>query len=283
MVRLSLIARVRDGLPLAEGLDADKEHEMYSYKSQAKVGAGAGGLAVQLPPAGGLQAAAAAAAGPGPRGPWAALTGTPRPRPPPRPRQGIFKKMAGSSSRPPPRMSIESGAFTFHYLIEGDVCYLTLVEKAYPKKLAFQYLEELQSEFSRLYGEQIEGVTRPYAFIKFGARGGCCGAVRGRQRSGGRQQRLGGRERWLLALAGCTSMQWLQPPHPLLSTAAEPGHSSHGWQLVSMQGRLASHPGRSALPPPPLPPTCHRPPQTPSSRRPRSCTWTPARSATWPN
>lgn len=38
MVRLTLVARVRDGLPLAEGLDADKEHEMYSYKSQAKVG-----------------------------------------------------------------------------------------------------------------------------------------------------------------------------------------------------------------------------------------------------
>lgn len=38
MVRLTLIARSRDGLPLAEGLDADKEHEMYAYKSQAKVG-----------------------------------------------------------------------------------------------------------------------------------------------------------------------------------------------------------------------------------------------------
>ena len=37
MVRLTLIARTRDGLPLAEGLDADKEHEMYQYKSQAKV------------------------------------------------------------------------------------------------------------------------------------------------------------------------------------------------------------------------------------------------------
>ncbi len=49
-----------------------------------------------------------------------------------------------------------------------QVCYLTLTEKAYPKKLAFQYLEELQSEFSRLYGGQIDGVTRPYAFIKFG-------------------------------------------------------------------------------------------------------------------
>ena len=37
MVKLTLIHRVRDGLPLAEGLDTDKEHEMYSYKSQAKV------------------------------------------------------------------------------------------------------------------------------------------------------------------------------------------------------------------------------------------------------
>lgn len=84
--------------------------------------------------------------------------------------QSIFKKMATSSSRPPPRMSIESGPFTFHYLVDGgDVCFLTLTEKAYPKKLAYQYLEELQSEFSRLYADQIESVTRPYAFIKFGA------------------------------------------------------------------------------------------------------------------
>lgn len=116
MVRLTLVARVRDGLPLAEGLDADKEHEMYSYKSQAK---------------------------------------------------SIFKKLGVGPSKPPPRLSIESGAFTFHYLIEADVCYLTLTDKGYPKKLAFQYLEELQSEFTRLYGSQIDTVTRPYAFIKF--------------------------------------------------------------------------------------------------------------------
>lgn len=37
MVKLTLIHRVRDALPLAEGLDTDKDHEMYSYKSQAKV------------------------------------------------------------------------------------------------------------------------------------------------------------------------------------------------------------------------------------------------------
>lgn len=37
MVRLTLIARVADGLPLAEGLDSDKEHDLDMYKSQAKV------------------------------------------------------------------------------------------------------------------------------------------------------------------------------------------------------------------------------------------------------
>lgn len=72
-------------------------------------------------------------------------------------------------------MSVESGKFVFHYIIEAaathsaaSVCFLTLTEKGYPKKLAFQYLEELAGEFGRLYGPQVEGVVRPYAFVKFG-------------------------------------------------------------------------------------------------------------------
>ena len=68
------------------------------------------------------------------------------------------------------RMSVDSGYFVFHYMIDTDVCYLTLTEKSYPKKLAYQYLEELQSEFVNLYGPQIQTVSRPYAFIKFGER-----------------------------------------------------------------------------------------------------------------
>jgi hypothetical protein len=42
MVRLTLIARASDGLPLAEGLDSDKDPEIDAYKQQAKVGRGAG-------------------------------------------------------------------------------------------------------------------------------------------------------------------------------------------------------------------------------------------------
>jgi hypothetical protein len=37
MVKLTLIARVSDGLPLAEGLDSDKDHELANFKQQAKV------------------------------------------------------------------------------------------------------------------------------------------------------------------------------------------------------------------------------------------------------
>lgn len=57
----------------------------------------------------------------------------------------------------------------FSYIIEGRVCYLTMCDRAYPKKLAFQYLEDLANEFERVNGNQIETAARPYAFIKFGS------------------------------------------------------------------------------------------------------------------
>lgn len=37
MVKLTLIARIIDGLPLAEGLDSDKDADIEQYKSLAKV------------------------------------------------------------------------------------------------------------------------------------------------------------------------------------------------------------------------------------------------------
>jgi vesicle transport protein SEC22 len=83
--------------------------------------------------------------------------------------QAIFKRLSMTPhSGQDPRVAIESGPCTFYYLIAGNACFLTLTEKGYPKKLAFQYLEELAREFSQLYGSQVDGVTRPYAFIKFG-------------------------------------------------------------------------------------------------------------------
>lgn len=37
MVKVTLLARVSDGLPLAESLDNEREHNLDAYKQQAKV------------------------------------------------------------------------------------------------------------------------------------------------------------------------------------------------------------------------------------------------------
>mmetsp|Transcript_16847 Transcript_16847/g.56574 ORF Transcript_16847/g.56574 Transcript_16847/m.56574 type:complete len:215 (-) Transcript_16847:103-747(-) len=116
MPKLTIIARVSDGLPLAASMEDDKYHQdLDVYKNQAK---------------------------------------------------RIFKQLNASS---PSRLSIESGSEVFHYLIEAGVCYLVLTERAYPKRLAFNYLEELHKEFSLLYANEVDGASRPYAFIKFDA------------------------------------------------------------------------------------------------------------------
>ncbi|KAM4099677.1 hypothetical protein ACJW30_05G009200 [Castanea mollissima] len=114
MVKLTLIACVTDGLPLAEGLDDGcdlKDAEF--YKQQVKA---------------------------------------------------LFLSRGQNEAS---KMSIENGPYIFHYFIEGCVCYLTVCDCAYPKKLAFQYLENLKNEFGRVNGAQIETAARPYAFIKF--------------------------------------------------------------------------------------------------------------------
>ncbi|XP_074600050.1 vesicle-trafficking protein SEC22 isoform X1 [Brevipalpus obovatus] len=76
----------------------------------------------------------------------------------------LFRKLTYES---PKQMSIESGSYLFHYLIEKGVCYLVLCEKSFSKRLAFQYLENLQSEFTNQYGSRVNTVTRPYSFIEF--------------------------------------------------------------------------------------------------------------------
>jgi vesicle transport protein SEC22 len=147
MVKLTLLARVNDGLPLAEGLDASssavgpQQDALDALKHQAKqlfkrlgverggVGGGVGGSTM----GGGVGVGASGVSG------------------------GI-----GAS-----RMTLECGAHCMHYVVDDNVCYLTICDKSYPKKLAYQYLEELREEFSRAHGKDVASVGRPYAFIKF--------------------------------------------------------------------------------------------------------------------
>ncbi|XP_072176646.1 vesicle-trafficking protein SEC22b-like [Diadema setosum] len=76
----------------------------------------------------------------------------------------LFRKLNDQS---PSKCSIESGPMIFHYLIETGICYLTLCEKSFSKRLAFNYLEELHQEFYSQYGKRVATVSRPYSFIEF--------------------------------------------------------------------------------------------------------------------
>ncbi|XP_041082016.1 vesicle-trafficking protein SEC22b-like isoform X1 [Polyodon spathula] len=76
----------------------------------------------------------------------------------------LFRKLNENS---PHRCSLETGPMVFHLLLAQGVCYLVLCEGSYSKRLAFSYLEELQAEFSELYGKRLASVSRPYAFIEF--------------------------------------------------------------------------------------------------------------------
>lgn len=79
------------------------------------------------------------------------------------------------NARSPAKQIIESGPCSFFYLLDQNICYLTLADKGYPRKLLFSYLEEIKDgfiqELSRDFGpewkRQVETAARPYAFIKF--------------------------------------------------------------------------------------------------------------------
>ena len=127
MVKLTLLARVNDGLPLAESLDVASSSSSSSSSSNNNMDA--------------LKRQA----------------------------KGLFLRLGGASGAdaPPSRLTIESGEYLMHYIIDGNVCYLTVCDRSYPKKLAYQYLEELQQEFARTHGAAVDAAARPYAFIKF--------------------------------------------------------------------------------------------------------------------
>jgi len=77
------------------------------------------------------------------------------------------KLLKTMSNGAPARVSVESGGSVFHYINQDGVCYMCLTEKSYPKRLAFNYLEELLKEFNTKFRDDVESASRPYAFIKF--------------------------------------------------------------------------------------------------------------------
>ncbi|KAJ6024253.1 protein transport protein sec22 [Penicillium herquei] len=78
----------------------------------------------------------------------------------------IFRRLNRNAA---PQASIESGQYNLHYLIKDDVCFLTICDRSYPRKLAFTYLADLASEFTTTYSpSQYQSPNlRPYAFVEF--------------------------------------------------------------------------------------------------------------------
>lgn len=76
----------------------------------------------------------------------------------------ILKSLKPTS---PSRCTIEAGPAYYHYMIELGVVYLTLSDRGYPRRLAFQYLAAVQSEFHRLHGGELSRYSRPYACVGF--------------------------------------------------------------------------------------------------------------------
>ncbi|WOL05060.1 hypothetical protein Cni_G13783 [Canna indica] len=133
MVKLTMIARFTDGLPLVEGFDDGRDlKDADFYKQQAKLLFKNLSEVTRKPLRFG--------------GHWLV------------PRKQPLRK------RQEDRRKIDCSVT----LLRGArVCYLTMCDRSYPKKLTFQYLEDLKNEYERVNGSQIETAARPYAFIKF--------------------------------------------------------------------------------------------------------------------
>eukprot|EP01087_Luapelamoeba_hula_P024715 TRINITY_DN9506_c0_g1_i1.p1 TRINITY_DN9506_c0_g1~~TRINITY_DN9506_c0_g1_i1.p1 ORF type:complete len:213 (-),score=54.94 TRINITY_DN9506_c0_g1_i1:647-1285(-) len=77
------------------------------------------------------------------------------------------KILRGLRANSPSPYVVEAGDHYFMYVIDNDVCFLTLCDKSYPKKLAAAFLDEIKKEFDIQYGPEVRKAERPYAFIKF--------------------------------------------------------------------------------------------------------------------
>ncbi|EFO96756.1 hypothetical protein GCK72_022250 [Caenorhabditis remanei] len=75
----------------------------------------------------------------------------------------LFKKLNGA----PAQQSVESGPYVFHYVIIQNICALVLCERSFPRKAAFQYLNDIGNEFLNSYSTKVEQVVRPYHFLDF--------------------------------------------------------------------------------------------------------------------
>ncbi|MCJ1401399.1 SNAP receptor [Xylographa trunciseda] len=78
----------------------------------------------------------------------------------------VIRRLSRNSE---PQATIECGKYNIHYLVSSNICFLTICEKSYPRKLAFTYLSDLATEFTTTYSASSyqSPTLRPYAFVEF--------------------------------------------------------------------------------------------------------------------
>ncbi|KAD5961233.1 hypothetical protein E3N88_12706 [Mikania micrantha] len=86
----------------------------------------------------------------------------------------VFKKHAefllheiSMAALPPSTTTIFLHHHCFNYMVRNGICFITLCDVSYPRKLAFHYLQDLQKEFDKIDPEQVNKITKPYSFVKF--------------------------------------------------------------------------------------------------------------------
>jgi len=53
--------------------------------------------------------------------------------------------------------------------VEKKICYIALSDSSYPRKLLFNYLQDLNKELDKLDEKAlIQKISKPYSFIRFG-------------------------------------------------------------------------------------------------------------------
>lgn len=75
----------------------------------------------------------------------------------------------------PGKLSIVSGDHMYFYMVRESLCYLTMTESSYPKRMAFLYLDdvadailtELVNEFQEDWRSQVDQTARPFRFIHY--------------------------------------------------------------------------------------------------------------------
>ncbi|KAI3704879.1 hypothetical protein L1987_75108 [Smallanthus sonchifolius] len=115
MVKLTIVGRIHDGLPISQGTISEEDDDSITYKKHAE----------------------------------------------------FLLHEISMDTLPSSNTTVFLHHHRFNYMVRNGVCFITLCDASYPRKLAFHYLQDLQKEFDKVDPELVNQITQPYSFVKF--------------------------------------------------------------------------------------------------------------------